>query len=57
MEPRKFMSIASKPHAKIAGEMAAKICDVIYEYADKVPLSLVVGVLRIVEHEMIERNK
>ncbi len=53
-DPWKFACIASKPHAVIAGEMADKIKEVIYGYSDKIPLALAVGVLRIVEKEILD---
>jgi hypothetical protein len=52
--PRKFMAIASKPHAQIAGELAEAIKVLIYEQADRIPLALAVGVLRIVEKELLD---
>jgi hypothetical protein len=53
-EPRKFMAIASKPHAQIAGELAEEIKQAIYKRADKIPLALAIGVLRIVEKEIMD---
>ena len=53
-DPHKFMAIASKPHAQIAGDMADEIKDVIYKYADKIPLALAVGVLHIVIKEILD---
>ncbi|MGP1685309.1 MAG: hypothetical protein ACTS8S_23535 [Giesbergeria sp.] len=52
--PIQFMAIASKPHALMAGEMADAIKAVIYSYADKVPVALAIGVLRIVEKEILD---
>lgn len=52
--PRKFIAIASKPHSQIAGDMAQKIKDVIYEYSDQIPLALAIGVLKIVEKEILD---
>lgn len=52
--PIKFMAIASKPHALMAAEMADAIKGIIYGYADKVPLALAIGVLRIVEREILD---
>lgn len=56
-DPRKFMAIASKPHAQIAGELAEEIKALIYVHADRIPLALAVGVLRIVEQELIEESR
>ena len=52
--PHRFMSIASKPHAQIAGDMAEEIKAVIYKHAGAIPLALAIGVLRIVERELLE---
>ena len=52
-DPRRFMAIASKSHSQIAGEIAQQIKDVIYAHSDKIPLALAVGVLRIVEQELL----
>ena len=53
-EPNPFMSITSKPHAQIAGDMADEIKAVIYKHAGAIPLALAIGVLRIIEHELLE---
>lgn len=50
----KFTAIASKPHAQMAGELADEIKAVIYKYEQKIPLALAVGVLRIVEKEILD---
>lgn len=52
--PMRFVAVASKPHAQLAGEMADKIKAVIYEYENRVPLALAIGVLRIVEKEILD---
>ena len=54
VSPVRFRAIASKPHAEMAGEMADEIKEVIYKYEQKVPLALAIGVLRIVEKEILE---
>jgi hypothetical protein len=51
---KKFMAFSSKSHAQIAGEMGSEISDVIYKYAEKIPLALAIGVLRIVEKEILD---
>ncbi len=51
---KRFMAIASKPHAMIAGDMAGEIKAVIYRHAGSIPLALAVGVLRIVERELLD---
>lgn len=48
------MAMASKPHAQIAGELAEAIKELIYAQADRIPLALAVGVLRIVEKEILD---
>ena len=50
----RFMSTASKPHAQIAGDMSEEIKAVIYKYAGAIPLALAIGVLRIVERELLD---
>ena len=50
----KFTSVASKPHAVMAGDLADEIKAAIYRYADKIPLAAAIGVLRIVEHEILD---
>lgn len=49
-----FISKAGKPHAQLAGEMAEEIKSVIYSYEQRVPLALAIGVLRIVEKEIMD---
>lgn len=53
-DPKVFMCKSGKSHSAIAGEMADDIKKVIYEYSDKIPLALAIGVLRIVEREIID---
>lgn len=53
-EPHKFMAVASKPHAQIAGELATAIKQLIYQQAERIPLALAIGVLRIVEKELLD---
>lgn len=47
----------SGPGHELAGEMAERIEAVIYEYADRVPLALAVGVLEIVKRELLEEQQ
>lgn len=56
-DPRRFMAVASKSHCEIAGELSERIKAVIHEHDDRIPLALVIGVLRIVEQELIEESK
>lgn len=56
MEPRKFTSTSSKSHREIAGELAEQIKALIYQYSDQIPLALAVGVLRIVEKELLDET-
>ncbi len=53
-DPKRFMAVASKPHAQLAGEMADEIKAVIYAYENRIPLALAIGVLRIVEKEILD---
>ncbi len=53
-EPVRFMAIASKSHSIIAAEIANDIKAVIYKHADKIPLALAIGVLKIVEKEILD---
>jgi hypothetical protein len=51
--PRKFMAIASKPHSQIAGELANALKAEIHKH-NGLPLALIIGVLRIVEKELLD---
>jgi len=55
--PIVIMQTNGQPMHDTAGEMAEKIKAVIYEFSDRVPLALALGVLRVVEHELIEDAK
>jgi len=50
---KRFMAVASKPHAQIAGDLADAIKAEIYKHSG-VPLALVIGVLRIVEKDLLD---
>ena len=52
-----FMAKASKTNSYIAAEMADKIKAVIHEYDNQIPLALALGVMRIVEVELIDDAK
>jgi hypothetical protein len=41
----------------VTGEMAERIRELIYEYSGRVTLAAAVGVLAIVQHELIEDGK
>jgi hypothetical protein len=41
----------------VTGEMADRIRELIYEYSGRVTLAAAVGVLAIVQHELIEDGK
>ena len=56
LEPRRFIAIATKTQAQKAGEMAEEIKAAIYKHANTVPLALAIGVLRIVERELMDDN-
>ena len=47
---------AAKSHAELAGELAARITELLHEY-DGLPLALVLGTLRVVEHELITEHR
>ena len=51
---RKFMAVTNKANAELAGELAARVSELIHEYDDRIPLALAIGVLRIVENELIK---
>ena len=53
-DPHSFMTQASKREALMAADMADQIKEVIYDYAGKVSLALAVGVLRVVEREIMD---
>lgn len=53
IDPARFGHLASKSACYKAAEMAERIKAVIHEY-DGIPLALAIGVLRIVEKELIE---
>ena len=54
---RRFTAVASKPHAEIAGALADELKAAIFKYEDRIPLALAVGVLRIVEQELIDGHR
>jgi hypothetical protein len=47
---------AAKSHAELAGELAARVTELLHEY-DGLPLALVLGTLRVVEHELITEHR
>lgn len=47
----------NRPHTELAAEMCDRIKTVVYEYADRVPLALAVGVVEIVKMELMEDAK
>lgn len=51
---RKFMAVASKPHVEIAGALADELKAAIFKYEGQIPLALAIGVLRIVEKELLD---
>lgn len=52
--PDLFCAVANKTNAHIAAELADEIKDILYKYDGRIPLALAVGVLRIVEKEIID---
>jgi hypothetical protein len=57
MSKPRFMAVASKPYTQIAAELAEQIKELIYAQADRMPLALAVGVLRIVEKEILDEAR
>lgn len=54
----KFTAFAAKSHRLIAGDLADDIKTTIYRYAHlHIPLALVIGVLRIVEKELLDEGE
>jgi hypothetical protein len=50
----KFRALVGKSHYAIADEMADEIKAAIYKHSDKIPLALAMGVIRIVEQEILD---
>ena len=55
--PVVFIAQGSKTQAQLAAKMADDIKAVIYGYEELVPLALAVGVLRIVEREIVDASE
>lgn len=51
---RKFSAVVGQPHAAIAGTLAEELKAVIFKYEGRIPLALAIGVLRIVEKELLD---
>ena len=49
-----FMHTASKTQSALAAKLAGEIKDLIHTYDDQIPLALAIGVIRIVERELID---
>lgn len=56
-DPGLFMCKAKKSHCVIAAAMADEIKKIIYEYSDEIPLALAIGVLKIVEKEILDDHE
>lgn len=54
---RLFVATTSKPHTELAEEMCEKLKAVIYEYADRIPFALAIGVIEIAKMEIMEDAK
>jgi len=50
--PIELRPVNAKTHAELAGELAERITALLHEY-DGLPLALILGTLRVVEHELI----
>jgi len=53
---RIFMALGTKAQCHEASKLAKDIKDVIFDRSDQLPLALVIGVLRIVEMEIMGAN-
>lgn len=51
---RKFSALKGLPHAVLAGQLATEIKAAIFKYDGQIPLALAVGVLRIVEKDLLD---
>jgi len=56
-DPKRFMHLATKQQCVAAAEMANDIKAVVYKHADTIPVALAIGVLRIVEYDIIKEQK
>lgn len=54
MKPFDVSHLASKRAAHKAAEMCEEIKTVIYSYSEEMPLALAIGVLKIVEKEILD---
>jgi hypothetical protein len=54
MNPFDVSHLASKRAAHKAAEMCEEIKTVIYSYSEEMPLALAIGVLKIVEKEILD---
>lgn len=55
--PRHLNAVTRKTHREIAGELAQQIKDLIHTQSGRIPLALVIGVLRIVEKELMDESE
>ncbi len=53
----KALKTSGGPGHETAGEMADKIMAVVYEYSDRIPLALAIGVLEIVKTEVMDGQR
>jgi hypothetical protein len=53
-DAHRFMALASKSHAHLAGALADDLKAAIARYDGQIPLALAIGVLRIVEKELLD---
>jgi hypothetical protein len=53
-KPDLFIAVANKSNAYIAAELSDKIKEAVYEYSNKIPLALAIGVLEIVKKEILD---
>lgn len=55
--PALFMARANEKNCEIAGEMADRITEIIFEYRDQIPFVMALGVLRAVEIEIVSMHQ
>ena len=51
---QKYIALGTKSQCIVAEELTNKIKAAIFDYSGQIPLALVIGVLRIVEQEILE---
>lgn len=57
MTPLKFKVITGNSHEELAAELCDRLKSVVYEYSDRIPLTLAIGVIEIAKMEILEEAK